>query len=128
MCDRDDKGIILGLMIGGLIGAGTMFLFGTDKGAQVRKNLKKKGEDILDDLEPVLKQLEEKSREVKKQAEKVKGQIAEKTGELKENISEEVTEKLDDTLAKIENLQERGREATEALRKKYFVKNGKKLG
>ncbi len=127
MSDHDDKGFIIGLMIGGLIGAAAMFLFGTKKGEEVREDLRKKGEDILENLDGILKQLEEKSREVKKQAEKVKEQIAQKAGEVKENLSEEMTEKLDDTLAKIENLQDRGREVTANLRKKYFTKDGKKL-
>lgn len=129
MGDRDsDNGFLLGLIIGGVIGAGAVFLFGTEKGKEVREELKEKGDDALDDLDDVLTQLEKKGKEIKKKADIVKEEIAEKAGEMKENVSEEVVEKLDDTLAHIEALQERGREATASLRKKYFIKDGKKLG
>jgi len=129
MCDRnDDRSFLTGLIIGGAVGAGLVFLFGTEKGEKVRKELKEKGADVLDDLDDVLGELEEKGKELKKKAEKVKEEVVEHAGEFKEKASVEVMEKLDDTLANIEALQERGREATAALRKKYFLKAGKSLG
>jgi len=124
---NNDKSFLLGLMIGGVIAGGLVFLFGTDKGKEVRKELKERGEDVLDDLDEVLAELEEKRKELKKKAEKVKEEVVQHVGDLKEKASEEVMEKLDDTLANIEALQERGREATATLRKKYFLKDGKRL-
>lgn len=128
MCDQNDRSFLTGLIIGGAIGAGLVFLFGTEKGKKVREEIKEKGADILDDLDDVLEELEEKGKELKKKAQIVKEEVVEKVGDLKEKAGEEMMEKLDDTLAKIETLQERGREATAALRKKYFLKAGKSLG
>ncbi len=128
MCDQNERSFLAGLIIGGTIGALLVFLFGTDKGKKIRKELKEKGADILDDLDDILDEIEEKGKELKRKTEKIKEEVTEKASEFKEKAGEEVMEKLNDTLVKIENLQERGCEATAALRKKYFLKAGKSLG
>jgi gas vesicle protein len=124
---HNDNSFFLGVILGAVIGAGAVFLFGTEKGEEVRGDLRDRGEDLLEDLTPVIKQLEEKGQEIKKSAEKTTRQLVKKAGQVEKEVSSEAVEKISDTLEQLENLQEKGRQATADLRKRYFIKNGRKL-
>lgn len=128
MCDQNNRSFFTGLIIGGIVGAGLVFLFGTGKGKKLRKEIEEKGNELLAELDNFLDKLEERGKELKKETEAVKEEIVEKAEEIRGKMGEEVIKKLDDTLANIEALQERGRQATAALRKKYFTRRGKSLG
>lgn len=127
MSDRDNHDFLIGLTLGTLIGAGVVYLFGTKDGERTRLSWYKKGEDTLKNLDGVLDSLEEKGEAVKKGAEKITAKIANQTKNFKKEVAADTVESLDETLASIEDLQEKGRQATSNLRKKYFLRHGKKL-
>jgi len=121
MADRDrDGGFLSGLVLGALIGAGLVyFLTSTEEGKKVKKQLKKKGKDTLDNLAETISEFEEKGEEFRKKAEKLQAALEEKTKDIREEVGEEAKEQL----THIDKLRERGRKAT----KKFFTKNGKSL-
>lgn len=117
---------LLGFFIGGLIGALTIFFLGTKEGQRTGKLLKRKGEDLLDDVQEKIEDLEEKGKELVKQGEAIKEQVLENLEEKKEKVTESTAEKLDTALAHIEELQEHGRQTTASLRKRLFKNLPKK--
>ena len=108
-----DLKFLLGLFIGGIIGAVIIFFLGTKEGKKTTKILEEKSKDIVDDIEEKVMDLEEKGEEIK---EKVFEQIEEK----KEVVTQDATEKLDSALAHIEKIQEEGIQTTAELRKRLF--------
>jgi gas vesicle protein len=121
MSDRDHQGgFFQGLIMGALIGAGAFyFLTQTEEGEKVRQQLKKKGEEALDNLGELVEDFEAKGEEFKTRAKEIQTQLEEKTKDVSKEIVEEAQEKL----GHIEQLRERGRVAS----KKFFVRNGKPL-
>jgi len=121
MADRDRHGGFLsGLVLGALIGVGlAYFLTSTEEGKKVKKQLKKKGEDTLDNLAEIIEEVEEKGEEFKKKAKEIQLELEKKTGDVREEIAEEAKEQL----TNIDSLRERGRKAT----KKFFTRNGKAI-
>jgi gas vesicle protein len=114
-----DLKFMLGLFIGGIIGAVVIFFLGTKEGKKTSKLLEEKGRDLVDDIEDKVTDLGEKGKDIK---EKVIEQIEEK----KEEVSETATEKLDSALADIEKIQEQGIKTTADLRKRIFRNTPKK--
>lgn len=123
---RPDGRFVLGVFIGGLLGALIIFFLGTKEGKKTGKLLEQKGEDLLDELQDKVAEMEEKGKELVKKGEVIKDELLQQWEEKKEAISEDATEKLDNALAHIEALQERGRETTASLRKRLFKNLPKK--
>ncbi len=111
-CHRQNN-FFSGIVFGALIGAGLFyFLTSTEEGKKIRQQIKRKGEDALDDLKDLAADLEEKGEAFKEKAQAVENQLAEKVGEVKE-----------EGLEQIEKLREQGRQAVG----KFFTRNGRPL-
>ena len=108
-CNHDNRGFWLGLFIGGLLVAILLFLMTTKEGKKLAERLMEKIEDLVDDLENNV------------------DEVKEKAVEIKDDFSEKGLEKLDTALTKLEEVQEQAQETTRNLRKRFFLKNGKKL-
>lgn len=121
MGDRDrEGGFFQGLIMGALLGAGAYyFLTQTEEGEKVKKRIKKKGKEALDDLADLVEEFEEKGEEFRTQAKKLQAELEEKAKGVKKEVAEEAKEKL----THIDRLRERGRQAT----KTFFTRNGKPL-
>lgn len=121
MSDRHgpDGKFMMGFLIGGLVGAGVIFLLGTKEGKKVAKDIGKKGREVADDIHEKIEDLEVSGKELLKKSEEIKEQVVEQIEEKKEAITREASEKIDDTLAHIEAIQERGRQTTANIRKKF---------
>lgn len=123
MSDEHKSGdikFLIGLFIGGLVGAFIIFFLGTKEGKKAGKYIEEKGKDALDDLHDQIDELEKKGKELVTKGEAIKEQVIEQFEEKKEEITERATEKLDDALAQVEKLQEQGRDTTAELRKRIF--------
>lgn len=122
MTDTDNSNgkFLAGLFVGGLIGAGIIAVLGTKEGKKTAKLLEEKGKDALELLQDKLEEIEKKGKELVKEGQALEQQMIEKLGDEKEVIVEKVAERLDDTLAHIEAIQERGRETTANIRKRFF--------
>lgn len=68
--DRRDEGFLVGLVLGGLIGAGVALILGGEDKEKIRKSLKEKGAKLLKNLEEVVEEKKEKAEEVKEETEK----------------------------------------------------------
>jgi len=121
MSDRDrNGGFFQGLIMGALIGAGAYyFLTQTKEGEKVKKRIKKKGREALDDLADLVEEFEEKGEEFQVQAKRLQAELEKKAKGVKKEVAEEAKEKL----THIDKLRERGRRAT----KTFFTRNGKPL-
>ena len=122
MSERDNSasGFFQGLIMGALIGAGAFyFLTQTEEGEKVKKRIKKKSEEALDNLAELVEEFEEKGEEFRARAKEIQVKLEEKAKNVKEEVAEEAQEKL----SHIEKLRKRGRLAS----KTFFTRNGKPL-
>lgn len=118
--DHGDVRFLIGLFLGGLVGAFIIFFLGTKEGKKAKKFLEEKGEDSLDDLHDRIDELEKKGKEIVEQGNEIKEQVIEQIEEKKEELTERATEKLDSALAQVEKIQEQGLDSTSELRKRIF--------
>ncbi len=86
-----------------------------------------KTEELEEDFESKLRNLQDKGEELLLQAQEVKKEAIEKVEEKKELLSKETLDKLDATLTKIEEVQQKGVELTQEVHHRYFKKGGKPL-
>jgi gas vesicle protein len=124
-CGRDNK-FMVGFFVGGLIGAGIMFLMGTKEGKKVEKMIEKKGQETFGDIEDQIDELKEKGEELIKKSEVIKDQVLEQLEDKKEDMSVEATKRIDTALAGAVEIQEKGLSATANLRKHLFKNLPKK--
>jgi len=117
--DRHDGKFLFGFFLGGLIGACIIFFLGTKEGKRMEKVLKKRGKDVLDELEEKLEELEENGKELIQKGERIKTDMLEKLEEKKEDLTEAAVERIDSALANIESLQTKGVHSTANLRKRF---------
>lgn len=115
-----DMKFLVGLFLGGIIGALIIFFLGTKEGKKASKVLEEKGKDLVGDLSDQIGDLEKKGKDLVKQGEEIKKEVAETLTEEKEVLTEQATEKLDTALAHIEELQAQGQQTTAELRKRLF--------
>lgn len=117
--EHHDNNFFSGLVLGALLGAGFFwFLTSTEEGKKVKKQLKEKSQDTLDNLSDIVAELEEKGEEFKQKAKEIQAELEEKVGDVKEEVVGEAKVGL----SQIEKLRERGRKAV-----KFFTRNGKPL-
>ena len=121
MSEKDHKDIRfwVGFFIGGLLGAIVLFFLGTKEGKRTGKDLHDKGGDILDEISERLNAFVEESKELVKEGNEMKEEVVERLGDTKQKITESTTDSIESALAHIEALQERGRQTTASLRKKF---------
>jgi polyhydroxyalkanoate synthesis regulator phasin len=115
-----NNNLLTGLILGALVGAGLVyFLTSTEEGKKIKKQLQEKGKITLDKLADLIEEVEEKGEEFKQKAKKIQAQLEEKARDIQGRVAEEAKEQL----VHIDELRERGQEAS----KRFFVKNGKTL-
>lgn len=113
MCDqKHNNNFLTGILLGAIVGAGASYLMTTDEGKKIAKKIKKEAGPLIEDL---VSDLEEKTQDLTEKAEEVKDEMVEKLEEVKENFPTDVQKKLDESLVRIEKLQERGRKAITAI-------------
>jgi predicted transcriptional regulator len=106
--------------MGALIGAvAYYFLTQTKEGEKVKKRLKEKSEEALDNLADLIEEFEAKGEEFQKRAKEIQVKLEEKAQDMTEEVAVEAQEKL----GHIEKLRKRGQVAS----KKFFTKNGRPL-
>lgn len=121
MSDNDNSlsNIITGLVLGAIVGAGFYYFFTqTEEGKKVKRIVKDKGEDLLDELTEIVEDIENKGEQFKERVQLAQSQLEEKVGDIKKEVCEEAKEGL----SQIDQLRERGRRAA-----KFFLRKGKSL-
>jgi len=102
-------GFLTGLVLGAILGTGFIYFLSLPEERKViKKRLKEKTGDALDNLRELIREIEEKEEEFKKKAIKVQGQLNDKTKER--------------NFSSIEKLREKGRRAIRS-----FMRSGKPL-
>jgi gas vesicle protein len=118
-CSHPDNKFWLGFFLGGFLGAIVLFFIGTKEGKKAQKLIKNKAEDVASDIESKIDEFKEKGQDLVEQGEKLKADVLETLEGKKEVTTEHIAEKIDSTLAHIEAVQERGRQATANIRKMF---------
>jgi len=122
MSDNNGSGgnFFRGLVTGAIIGAvAVWFLNQTEKGKEIKKEIKEKGNDVLGNLNDLVQDLEEKGQEFKKKVLQVKEEFEEKAKDFRQDVIEEGKIGLE----RIEELEEKGHKAAQ----KFFTRKGKLL-
>ena len=118
--EQGSSNFFRGLVTGAILGAVAIwFLNQTEKGKEIKKEIKEKGGDALGNLNNLVQDLEEKGQEFKKKVLQVKEEFEEKAKDFRQDIIEEG--KIG--LQKIEELEEKGHKAAQ----KFFTRKGKPL-
>lgn len=125
MCDQHKNNFWEGVATGAILGVAAYVFLGSDEGKKLTKDFKKKAAPLLEDLAEVLEDWRDQSESLLEKAEAVKDTLEERLEETKDQVAPAVAAKLEGSLSHIEQLQERGREATATIRKRFF-KNIKK--
>lgn len=123
--NRDGK-FWIGFFIGGFIGALTLFFYGTKDGKRTGKLLSDRGKDILGELEEKLDTFKKKGKELAQKGSEIGEEAVERIEKGKDVIVEASESRIEEALAHIEALQERGRETTASLRRRLFKNLPKK--
>jgi gas vesicle protein len=128
MSDENGKSahFTLGIILGGLIGAGAVYLLGTDGGRRIQKDMVKRGRKIAGDIEDRIADLQERGQELLEQGEDLKEQITEELENRREEMTDEATKRFDTALEGVEKAQEKGLTTTQQLRKRLFKNVPKK--
>jgi gas vesicle protein len=121
-----DLKFLLGLFIGGIIGAIIIFFLGTKEGKKTSKYLEEKGKDLVDDIGEKVSELEEKGEELVEQSEVIKENVMSEVDQKKDELTQATSEKLDTALAHIEKIQTESAQTTAELRKRLFKNIPKK--
>jgi gas vesicle protein len=109
-----------GLVAGAVLGAmAVWFLNQTEKGKEIKKEIKEKSGDALENLNELIKDLEDKGQEFKKKVIEVKEEFEEKAKDFRQDVIEEGKMGL----SRIEELEEKGHKAAQ----KFFTRKGKSL-
>jgi gas vesicle protein len=109
-----------GLVAGAVLGAMAIwFLNQTEKGKEIKKEIKEKSGDVLENLNGLVKDLEDKGQEFKKKVVQVKKEFEEKAKDFRQDIAEEAQMGL----SRIEELEEKGHKAAQ----KFFTRRGKPI-
>jgi len=117
--DRHNGKFLFGFFLGGLIGALVIFFLGTKEGKKVEKMFKRKGKNVLDELEDRLVELEKSGKDLVKKGESIKEEVMEAWEDRKDDMTEKAVQKLDSALANLEASQHKGVTTTATLRKKF---------
>ena len=109
-----------GLIAGAVLGAVAIwFLNQTEKGKEIKKEIKDKSGDTLKNLKELVEDLEEKGQEFKEKVIKVKEDFEGKAKDFRQDIIEEG--KIG--LSQIKEIEEKGHKAAQ----RFFTRRGKTL-
>ena len=122
MSEEHNQGgsFLRGLVAGAVLGViAVWFLNQTEKGKEIKKEIKEKSGDALENLNDLVQDLEEKGQEFKKKVVQVKEEFEEKAKDFRQDVAEEAKMGL----SRIEKLEEKGHKAAQ----KFFTRKGKSL-
>jgi len=122
MSNENSQGnnFIRGLITGAAIGAVLIwFLNSTEKGREVKEEIRDKSEEALDNLSDLVQDLEEKGQDFKKKVMNIKDDLEKKVKDFRQDIKEEGKMGLE----RIEEIEEKSHKAAQ----KFFTRKGKKL-
>ncbi|HUW21296.1 MAG TPA: YtxH domain-containing protein [Candidatus Bathyarchaeia archaeon] len=118
------NGFFSSFILGALVGAVLVFLFGTDEGKKIKDQLAQKGKELVDDLPEMISDLEKQGQEFVENTGDVRRKLEAKARELSPKVKKEVEK----SLSNIEEAQGKGHTITAAFRKHFFTRRGKRLG
>jgi gas vesicle protein len=104
----EGNGFWIGLIVGGLLGAGASYLLGMENKEEAKKKLLEKGKWLLENFGEIGEEIKEKSLEVKDEA-------AERVSEVRDEIEEKVKDLPEIAEEAVENVQKAAQEAVTSI-------------
>lgn len=121
----------IGFFLGGIFGLILVFLYSTKEGKKIARSLLEKGEILEEGIEEKLALLEGKGEEILEQAVKLKKEIVKTVNKDVKKAGKVVTAKVEVIKERVKELEKKGTSLSasveNAVSKKFFRKNGKKL-
>ncbi len=129
MNDNSHKGgnFWLGFFLGGLIGAFIIFILGTKDGKKIYGLLEDEEDKFKNKIDDKIQTLKTKGEEYLKETDNLQKKVKQEVITDAKTVSQTIVDKLDDSLGQLQEVQKKGVELTEAVRSRFFKKNGKKL-
>lgn len=125
--ERKSNNFWVGFFLGGLVGAFIIFFMGTKKGKELTEELLERAQEYEEELEEKVAKLQQKGEEFLKEAQNMKEKVIKEVESGKKTVTENLADKMDVALSKVEDIQKKGVELTSEVRHHYFKRNGKKL-
>lgn len=129
MNDNSHKGgnFWLGFFLGGLIGAFLIFILGTKDGKKIYELLENEEEKVKNKIGDKINNLKTQGDKYLKETDNLQKKVKQEVAAEVKTVSQTIVDKLDDSLGQLQEVQKKGAELTEAVRSRFFKKNGKKL-
>lgn len=112
-----------GFALGVFVGAALVFLFGTEEGRRLKRQLTQRGRQLAEEMPSVVKKLQKEGEAFAHKAEKIKQDLEEKLDTFTPRAKAEITHALEH----IEKTQERGRQAASVAKKRFFTRRGRAI-
>lgn len=106
--NESNNGFWIGLIVGGILGAGASYLLGIEDKEEAKKKLLQKGKWLLENFEEIGEKVEEKGEEIKEKA-------TEQVAEVKKEVEEKVKDLPEIAQEAVENVQKAAQEAVENI-------------
>lgn len=106
--NENNNGFWIGLIVGGILGAGASYLLGIEDKEEAKKKLLQKGKWLLENFDEIGEGIKEKSLGVKDEA-------VQKVNEVKDEIEERVRDLPEIAEEAVENVQKAAEEAVENI-------------
>lgn len=116
---------LLGLIIGGALGALAVALTSTKEGKKLVTKARKQGERLLEDVE---EEIVDKKEEVLEKLDEIKDEVDDKVEEIKDNVSQAVKKEVDIIShdKRLRALEGKGKELADKIGSNFFARQGKK--
>ncbi|OGG21140.1 hypothetical protein A3D03_05835 [Candidatus Gottesmanbacteria bacterium RIFCSPHIGHO2_02_FULL_40_13] len=117
----------LGFFLGGLIGAFIIFVLGTKEGKKISRFLEDEEKDVKNKIDDKIHTLKTRSEKYLEEAGDLQKKVKQEVAAGAQKVSQTLVDRLDDSLGQLQEVQKKGVELTEAVRNRFFKKNGKHL-
>lgn len=89
------KSFLTGIALGAIVGAGLAYIFGTDQGKKLQKDIKKKGKELASNIPQDLDDLKAIKENISERGADIVGNISDQAKETIEAVKDTVSEVVD---------------------------------
>ena len=110
------KGVFIGLLAGGAVGAVVALLYAPKSGKELRADIKEKAGDLMDDAEQALKDAKQKAGDLVSEARRHSDQLISDAKRTADTLIQDADKILNDARQKVAPIVEEGQKVKEAVK------------